>query len=348
MVVKIFSTKQLFAFAQSLMASNRVVGPKRKENKFTFEQLSNALELALDYDVTLSSPRVFLGPPKEKILDFTLGEKPKITANIKSAPLVIFGIHTYDLKALNQMDRVWEDGHADEHYLMRRRATTIIALEPMKASKWSFWSYMDATSVSKGFDLLLTNIGERYVIEVGTKHGANLLTKHAKGMKIATTSELNARKKMRKKIAKLCHKNRSINVAPGQITSLLRPNYRHPIWEEQAKKCYSCGSCNLVCPTCYCFDVKDEIELDFVHGKRTRIWDGCLLEKFASVGSGENFRGHCADRFRHRIMRKLVYVPDKIGELACVGCGRCSGTCLPNITDPVFVINNLAKNKKGN
>ncbi|MCX5636268.1 MAG: 4Fe-4S dicluster domain-containing protein, partial [Planctomycetota bacterium] len=103
-----------------------------------------------------------------------------------------------------------------------------------------------------------------------------------------------------------------------------------------------CGSCNLVCPTCYCFNVQDDINWDMRTGNRQRVWDGCLLEGFTRVAGGHEFRKNRADRFRHRLYRKGKYVPDKIGgEIACVGCGRCIDACLPDIANPVSVYNRL-------
>lgn len=241
------------------------------------------------------------------------------------------------------MDRIWAEGNADERYLSRRRQATIIAMRPVKASKWSFWAAMESAEVNSGYDLLLTDIGGKYAVEIGTGKGKSLLAKHAPDAKDAGAEDLKALENAKKAIPNLCNKDRAINIAPGKIPDFVRMSIKNPVWEKQAEKCYSCGSCNLVCPTCYCFDVKDEMNLDLKSGTRSRMWDGCLLEEFASVGSGENFREHRADRFRHRILRKAVFVADKIGELACVGCGRCSEVCLPNITDPVQVINKIAE-----
>ncbi len=37
-----------------------------------------------------------------------------------------------------------------------------------------------------------------------------------------------------------------------------------------------------------------------------------------------------------------MYVPQKIGgQIACVGCGRCVGACLPDIANPVNIYNRL-------
>ncbi len=345
MQVKTLKKDQFLAFAQKLVAAGRVVGPKRKDGKYAFGDVAEASELALDYDVTLSSPRCFFQPPKETLLEFKVGAKTELKAKFDAEPFVLVGIHTYDLKALNQMDKIWTADHADEHYLARRRAATVIALEPVKASKHSFWASMDAATVKEGFDLLMTDVGDRYVIEVGTENGAKLLSRHAPDAPDASKADLEAREEARKKLPSMCGKDREVKAKGSEITQLMKKSYDHPAWKEHAEKCYSCGSCNLVCPTCYCFDVKDEIALDLANGERSRVWDGCLLEAFAHVGSGENFREHRHERFRHRILRKTVFVPEKIGELACVGCGRCSSVCLPDITDPVKIINEI---KEGN
>ena len=66
-----------------------------------------------------------------------------------------------------------------------------------------------------------------------------------------------------------------------------------------------------------------------------------LLEDFAAVGHGENFRGARIDRYRHRFYRKGQYLHRKYGDIACVGCGRCASACLPDIADPVDVYNTL-------
>ena len=122
--------------------------------------------------------------------------------------------------------------------------------------------------------------------------------------------------------------------------------YSHPLWEEMAKLCFSCGSCNLVCPTCYCFDVREEVNWDLSSGQRFRLWDGCMLADFATIAGNLNFRKDRADRYRHRYYRKGKYVPAKIGgKIACVGCGRCITACVAKIANPVEVFNRLAEEK---
>jgi formate hydrogenlyase subunit 6/NADH:ubiquinone oxidoreductase subunit I len=129
-----------------------------------------------------------------------------------------------------------------------------------------------------------------------------------------------------------------------EIATRVRESFgNEELWDELAMDCFSCGSCNLVCPTCYCFDVRDSWNIDQTTGQRTRYWDACLTREFAAVtmagGQKENFRGHHASRFRHRFMRKAAYLHDKLGGPACTGCGRCSAACTADIADPVRVLN---------
>jgi len=70
-----------------------------------------------------------------------------------------------------------------------------------------------------------------------------------------------------------------------------------------------------------------------------------MLREFASVAGGHNFRKRTAERFRHRYYRKGKYVPGKIGEISCVGCGRCIGACVAKIANPVDVYNRLLEEK---
>jgi len=130
------------------------------------------------------------------------------------------------------------------------------------------------------------------------------------------------------------------------IAAKVRAAFRDDeLWTTLAADCFSCGTCNTVCPTCYCFDVQDTWNVDQTSGQRTRFWDGCLTEDFAkcSLGEGacENFREEQAARFRHRLMRKATYLNEKLGGPACVGCGRCSAGCTADIADPARVINQI-------
>jgi ferredoxin len=241
--------------------------------------------------------------------------------------------------AINQIDTLFQSGKYDNHYMTRRANATIVALDVVNASKNVFASEMKTATVKNGFDVLLTDIGDAYVAEAATDKGQELLAK-AKTSD-ATDADVKKRQEMQDKNKKELKKH-ELKCPSSYLPKLLEKAYDNAVWEEKAATCFACGSCNQVCPTCYCFNVQDDVNWDMKTGSRIRAWDGCTLDGFAKVAGDHDFRKNQADRFRHRLYRKAKYVPEKIGgEIACVGCGRCIDACLPNIANPVAVYNQL-------
>jgi ferredoxin len=181
------------------------------------------------------------------------------------------------------------------------------------------------------------------VVAVGTNKGQALLEKHAVS-RVATKEETGKRAEIQEKIPYMFSLN-TVTTPYGELPKLLEDQAGSKLFAELAEKCFSCGSCNLVCPTCYCFDVQDDMALNLSGGERLRLWDGCLLDGFAKVATGENFRKDREERIRHRIFRKGKYIYEKYGEHGCVGCGRCASACLPDIANPVEIFNRLKEGK---
>jgi formate hydrogenlyase subunit 6/NADH:ubiquinone oxidoreductase subunit I len=120
---------------------------------------------------------------------------------------------------------------------------------------------------------------------------------------------------------------------------------KSPLWAELGERCLACAACTQVCPTCFCFDVRDEVELDLRRGRRVRAWDSCQLDEFATVAGGHDFRKSRGLRLRHRFMRKGKYILEAHKRLGCVGCGRCARACLVDIT-PMGVFNELYRQQE--
>jgi sulfhydrogenase subunit beta (sulfur reductase) len=116
--------------------------------------------------------------------------------------------------------------------------------------------------------------------------------------------------------------------------------YESVAWNELADRCLSCGACSFVCPTCYCFDVRDDVDLGTRSGRRTRIWDSCLFTSHAAVAGGENFRKSRSSRVKFRFYHKQRGFVAEYGRPSCVGCGRCSVACPAGI-DIVTVIRTI-------
>ena len=193
------------------------------------------------------------------------------------------------------------------------------------------------------FDLWLTDLGEEYLIEIGSVKGKGLLARYFES-KSADKAQIGQREKLRRE--SVSRYRLSLDVPPSEVPKILERGWQSPMWDELGQKCFSCGSCTMVCPTCVCFDVRDKVELSLQSGERYREWDSCMFFGFDTLGSGENFRPTGTDRLRHRLYRKGAYMLERWGELGCVGCGRCVHACLVDIASPVYAYNRLAKEVK--
>ena len=341
MSVSTVSKDQFKQFVEALIRSDqRVVGVQQRNDRFVFDDLATADALRLDYDVTILSPRKYILPQKEPLLQFAAGES--YTPVHEGAPMVLLGVHPYDMASINQMDQLFSQDEYDSHYMNRRQHITVIACDVVTPSENVFAASMGTATVEKGYDMLVTDIGDAYVVQAATDKG-KALTNLMPQARPASEADLDKRRAVQEQNQQKLNQH-VLECKPSYLPKLLEKNYEHPVWEEKARLCYSCGSCNQVCPTCYCFDVQDEVNWDLKSGTRYRAWDGCLLEDFATVAGDHNFRKNRSDRFRHRLYRKGKYVPGKIdGQIACVGCGRCITACTSNIANPVDVYNQLMK-----
>jgi sulfite reductase subunit B len=339
--VKIISKKELTSFVDNLIKQNsyEVVGVKSKGERYVFDILENSAELRLDYDVTILPPKKYFLPQYEKLMSFNLEKPFDVKENDDEKSRIIIGIHPYDIIALEQADKVYLDSQKDDFYEKRRDNTIIIGVDIQKVSDRSFAGSMGTNVADTGFDLMLTNLGDIYAVTIGSKKGENLLNKYAK-TNDAAESDIKKIQQVRKDIASRYKKEAKVD--KEDWSSLLVANYDNSIWEERADKCLECSSCIMVCPTCYCYDVRDEVSLNLKTGERIRTWDGCLLRDFTKIGSGEVFREDIKDRYRHRFFRKGNYLSERYNFIACVGCGRCSTACLPDIADPCDIINDLS------
>ena len=314
----------------ALMADYRVVGPQAKGPKFAFEPITDPAQLRLDYNTTILPPKKVLQPPEERLATFTRQGEPSVETVIEAVPTVLLGTHTCDLRAIQLLDKAFSDEYDDAHYLERRKQTVIVSLECLEpCDEHSFCKSMGTLTTGEGYDLHLTDLGATYAVDVATEKGEELLAKYATVTKAADAEMRRLNEVLGAKWPRFTYR---LNFEAADLPAMLSTAYDHPLWDELGERCLGCGSCTNVCPTCYCFNVFDEVNMALTEGERRRRWDSCQLDEFARVAGGENFREARKDRQRHRFMRKGKYITEKFGELGCVGCGRCIRACVANIS----------------
>jgi len=314
----------------ALMADYQVVGPQAKGPEFVFGPIADPAKLRLDYNTTILPPKKVLQPPQERLATFTMQVGAHVEPVIEAGPTVLLGVHTCDLHAIQLLDHAFSQEYPDAHYLERRRQTVIVGLECLEpCDEHSFCKSMGTLTADAGYDLHLTDLGPAYAVDVATEAGEQLLSRYGTAREAA---DADVRRLNEVLSAKWPHFTYRLDFDAAELPALLSAAYDHPLWDELGERCLACGSCTNVCPTCYCFNVFDEVNMALTEGERRRRWDSCQLDEFARVAGGESFREARSARQRHRFMRKGRYIYEKFGELGCVGCGRCIRTCVANIS----------------
>jgi formate hydrogenlyase subunit 6/NADH:ubiquinone oxidoreductase subunit I len=261
-----------------------------------------------------------------------------LKANVQATPTVVFGMHDCDQHAVRLFDRIFSHGFTDQHYRLQRESTFIIGIECLApCTEQSFCRSMGTTSPAPDvFDLHMIDLGDDYCIEVGSADGARLA--QFSGFFAASRADLERRNLvLQEKWSRFPYR---LDCDLTELPALLGDAYESPLWQELGDQCLACGMCTQVCPTCYCFNIEDNVDLTLTKGQRYRSWDSCQVNDFAIVAGGHNFREKRAARQRHRFMRKGKYQYDANDMVGCVGCGRCATACLVHIT-PIGTVNKL-------
>ncbi|MDP8258557.1 MAG: 4Fe-4S dicluster domain-containing protein [Candidatus Aadella gelida] len=331
-------------FVDLLKKDHRVVGPVKKENQFVFADIDNAEDLVVEYKPTILPPKKYFLPQKEKLGSFTMGETKMDKTTVEIEPTVIFAAHTCDIDGMECLEAVFYNDPADPYYKKRRKAIKVIGYECMApCDDCATCATMDTHKPKAGYDIMITDIGKKYVIHINSSAGDELIDDHKIFEKGDEGDIKAALKEAQKK--KLDKFKKHLKADFRDIQGIFKKSFKSAAWDAIGKKCVSCGNCTAVCPTCYCFDVQDNVELDMSGGERGRVWDSCQLEEFAEVAGGENFREERSSRQKHRYYRKFDYPVDKYNKFFCTGCGRCTRTCMAGIS-LIETVNELTKENK--
>lgn len=330
-------------FVLDLLSSFDVIAPVAKDGRFIFDKINQPSELSSKYNTTILPPVKWIYPDNEKLLEFNLKDISSVKPVVQGGKQVLTFVHPCDINGINIMDEILAEEPADVNYLARRRSTVIIGYECLRPCKEDNVLCFDKGYhiAYRGFDLFFTDLGDKYYVHVATDAGKEIVDRSEVFNKAGYEEYLMLMKvrEERKKGFK-----KSVQGNMEMLSHILKESYNDEIWDIEGKKCVSCGACNIVCPTCYCFDVADVMCPDMENGDRYRKLDGCQLRGFCKVATGENFRKTAAERVRHRVFKKEVYLKKRFGKSGCVGCGRCIEHCIAKISI-IDIFNHLMSNE---
>lgn len=317
-------------FIKRLAKIQKVVAPvKRGLKNFAFEEVTSSEDISLTYIPTILPPKKYFMPQEESLAQFDKKENKWETV-LEYEELIIFGVHTCDLAGIQCLNMVFSDTPKDINYIVRKNKITIIGFEcNAYCDEYASCAVVDSHLPKGGYDLFFTELGDAFIVHINTLDGSDIIKKVSL-FDIVNENYENEFKAIRTKKKELFKDE--VNVKYKELKPLFDKSPGAKVWDELGKRCVACGNCTNVCPSCYCFDIVDDINLDLNTGIRSRKWDSCQNEEFAKVAGGENFRTERGNRQRHRYMRKFNYPVDKYNRYFCTGCGRCTRSCMAKIS----------------
>jgi len=331
---EIYLTKQkLPALVTQWMERYRVFGPVFKGQYHDYALLGEATELDLNFQNTRLSPKGLFHPHSEKMFDFTLDKDSPEAGILKEvpkdgSPRIIVGIRPCDARAFQLDDRNFiTDQFKDPWWAQRRQNTTLVGLACNNPCSTCFCTSTGTGPFdTAGLDAMLVDLGEGYLLQAVTDKGTELVEKLPAGEPVPANAAAAVAS-----LRKAAEERLGVQFDLGPVkTRSMNELFEAPFWDEVQFACINCGTCTYLCPTCWCFDIQDEVYQD--KGERIRIWDSCMFPLFTLHGAGHNPRSQKLQRVRQRFMHKLKYYPDKYScGIACVGCGRCVQQCPVNI-----------------
>jgi ferredoxin len=313
-MTKYISKQDLKVWLETILKDNYLIAPVAVEGITIYQPVDRAEQIAFNFTNTAVSPKGWFFPETEVLH----GEEGDGHKNLKPETLeknaVIFGIRPCDAKGLTVTDKVFLLTPGDTAYIERRKRTTLIGLACLKERPECFCTRMGSTpNDPSNVDILLTESGEGYLVQVKTEKGSALIRK----------AQLEDSDQPLPPVAKAkplsYHRFGATGPAPDM-----------EYWDNNiGARCIHCNVCAFVCPTCYCFQTFDTIKDGKV--ERLRSWYTCQSPNF------DRIQGYMVDppkgiRIRHRFYHKLPIFPENgSGYATCTGCGRCVIACPVNI-----------------
>lgn len=327
---RLLKKEELASLVGKLSAEAPVYAPMKEDDIILFRMLKQGEEPLTDYGNSRDVPKQFLFPAREEIMKYTRVGRDLVFAGAEKpvGELILFGVRPCDARSFFLLDKLFDQAekYQDPHYVDRREKTTVISLacvHPPYAT--CFCTAVEGSPTSEeGADILLTDLGENYLVEFMTPKGERWL--HRLGsLPSADENSLAGKEEIARQAAD------EISMVPPakEIKPILDHSFEHPFWDTIHGKCLKCGTCTYLCPTCHCFDINDETKGG--DGVRIRNWDSCMFPMFTRAASGHNPRTSQKERWRQRVMHKFKYYVDNFDAIACVGCGRCVRLCPVNI-----------------
>ncbi|MFC1563580.1 4Fe-4S dicluster domain-containing protein [candidate division KSB1 bacterium] len=345
----------------------RVIGPKKNDHAIIYDDIFSDGDLPIGwtdeqdagsyrlkkrndgavfgFNLSPHSWKKYLYPPDVRLWD-AHKSKNRIKINkseTKGDKFAFIGPRSCELYAIAILDKVFSNGQfTDSAYKKKRKNSMIVAINCTQAGGTCFCtSTGTGPKVGYGFDLCLTEVIEDerhyFIVDTGTEKGLEILNR------IPHEEVKDFDRKSADKILDGVAGQMKRKISIDAISDCISSNLSHPVWENTASQCLSCGNCTLVCPTCFCTNIEDYTDLSGTNSDRRRKWDSCFSLDFSYIFGG-SVRTSPEARYRQWFTHKFSSWQKQFGVLGCVGCGRCITWC-PGGIDITDVLRKIQKSE---
>jgi ferredoxin len=318
MEARILKRERLSQLIDALIEQYEVLAPT---DDSSYGIIGSAREMQLAQDKPAKSPKELVFPQREVLVRYTLaGDEVTIDDPPPPAAVdrVLLGTRPCDAAAFPIIDRLfgWDD--IDAAYFERREHTTVVSFACDQPCDTCFCTSVGGSPAGiEGSDLLLTPIRGEYHVQVISERGQALVDQYERFFDESD-------QRLNRERATLEDEWREAIERTVDLNEIEMADFESPVWETLTQACVDCGICTFLCPTCHCFDIQDEGDPN--QGERVRVWDACTFYEYTRTHAGQPRPMHYR-RYRQRIMHKFRDYPENMGQVLCVGCGRCIQYC---------------------
>ena len=246
-----------------------------------------------------------------------------------------FAVRPCDLSAILYMDVSFLKDVKDPFYQQKRQKSILVGLNCNTPFEKCFCNATKSGPfIDYGFDLQLTDLGDRFLVESDRTQGEKIIEKWQQFF--VPASEEDTRLQYQKFLEARGAFEIQVHLDLA-LKKLADGDVAEDVWSELSRRCQDCGGCAYICPTCTCFTLHD-LKLSDQSGERIRSWDACTFSGFTLMAGGHNPVHRESRAIEQRFRHKLQYDVKDHGRPSCVGCGRCVGICFGG-TDIVRFIN---------